>query len=345
VGPVLSRALDGGEPITVRDEADVSVVREAIREASASVGLPHLRAEALVTAASELGQNLRLHAGGGQVALREVIRQGIAGLEVIARDRGPGIADPTAALKGPTTDAGQSPSGPGLGAGLAAAHRLADELDLEVRWQESTTARARKFASPLPRRELAILARACGGEQVIGDDAVAVRRDELLSIAVADGLGHGPYARQAATRALSGLRADPAVLPEPLAALEEAQQALGETRGVVMAVVRIDRRAGEVTCACAGNVSAHLYRDRSVFRFACPPGVLGAPGTRLGKLNVDRAPYTERTVLVMFTDGISSRLDLSDDPALLREHPMVIAHRILIEHGKSHDDNLVLVAT
>jgi anti-sigma regulatory factor (Ser/Thr protein kinase) len=341
MGPILtSSATDATEPISVGDEAAVSLVREAVRARAAAIGMDRDRTESLVTAASELGHNQIDHAGGGEMLVRNVGRAGVPGLEVLARDRGAGISEPTAALRGerPT---GTLTSG-GLGVGLSSAHRLADELDFDVRSGVGTTIAARKFKSPVPRSEVAVLARPCRGETVIGDDAAFLRRSDGLLLAVADGLGHGPLAQEAAALAIATLRGSSAISPREL--LQLCHHAIARTRGAVMSVVYIPDDGTELVQAGVGNIACHLYRNRASTRLPSTPGVLGQarPGERVAE---NRSPLRGRHVLVLYSDGLSSRLDLTDDASLLREPPLIIAHRLLIDHGRDHDDALVLVAS
>jgi hypothetical protein len=73
--------------------------------------------------------------------------------------------------------------------------------------------------------------------------------------------------------------------------------------------------------------------------------VLGARGVPAGKFLVEEEPVELRPVLLMFSDGVSSRVDLSGEPELLREPPLVIAHQVLERWGRTTDDALVLVAS
>jgi anti-sigma regulatory factor (Ser/Thr protein kinase) len=338
MGPLLTTGTPP-DAIRVIDEASVSVVREAVRACAAQAGLNRDRAESLVNAASELAHNQLAHAHAGEVVVRPVSRSGTAGVEVLASDLGQGIADPTAALRGEGRSAG--PGRRGLGVGLSAAYRLADEIDFDVRWGEGTVVAARKYAAPIPRREVAIVGRPCAGERVIGDDALWLRDDLGLLCAVVDGLGHGPPAKTAAVEAMATVGRSPARAAVDL--LDACGAALGGTRGAVMSVVRVDEVARDLVHAGVGNVTSHLYQGKSTERFLASPGVLGAPGPR-ARVQERRVPLDARNLLVMFTDGLSSRLDAAGDPYLLREPPLVIAHRLLLAHGREHDDALVLVA-
>jgi anti-sigma regulatory factor (Ser/Thr protein kinase) len=337
VGALLTGPWPGGEgSIVVRDEAAVSQVREAVRAEAAAAGLERARAESLVTAASEIAHNQVRHAHGGEMLVRRIHRGGSAGVEVLARDRGPGIADPTAALRGSGGSAGG-----GLGVGLSAVYRLADEVDFDVRAGEGTGIAARKFVTPIPRREVAVQGRPIQGETESGDDAGFAWAGERLLLAVADGLGHGTEAREASRRAVDLAMRSPEA---PAQLLSSCHRGLHGTRGAVMAVMALDWTAGQFVHASVGNVTAHLQRDRTATRFLTTPGVLGAPGPA-PRIHEESSPLAARFVLVMFTDGLSSRLDPAADPALLREPPLVIAHALMTRHARAHDDALVLVAT
>jgi anti-sigma regulatory factor (Ser/Thr protein kinase) len=338
MGPVLGAGIRAGtQRFPVNDQASVVLVLAEVRRLGAAQGLPVERFEALASASSELGHNQLAHGFRGSMAVLPIERGGVRGVEVVAVDTGRGIADPTAALAGRLRVTGAS-----LGIGLSAAYRLSDEMDFDVRVNEGTYVAARKFASPLPRNEVAIFGRPIAGERESGDEAGFVHGDETLLVGVADGLGHGSEARVASARALAALRAHgDGELPALLTTCHEELQG---TRGAVMAVARVDRRGREITHTAAGNISSHLYRPGHARRFVSSSRVLGARGTPAGRFVVEREALEPRTLLVMFSDGISARADLAADPELLRQPPLVIAHQTLVRHGRVTDDAIVLVA-
>jgi anti-sigma regulatory factor (Ser/Thr protein kinase) len=334
VASLVDAWLGGAEAIVVRDEASVALVRNAVRDRGAEVGLARNDTEALVTAASELGHNQLRHAGGGFTAVRVVDRGGLPCVEVIAADEGGGILDPSRALEG-----GLGPRA-GLGVGLAGARRLADELDIDVRIGEGTCVVARKLSGQGPRFEVAIVGRAHPHERVSGDDAAWVHGPRGLLLLVADGLGHGPAAREASERLAALVRGHGA--NESIEEiLDRADPAVIDTRGAVASFVTID--PAEAVHVGVGNVSTHLYSGGGGRRFVSSSRVLGRSGRRTRAL-VERARMTDDAVVVMFTDGLSSRADVSGDVALLRRPALVIAHAMLERFGRDNDDALVLVA-
>jgi hypothetical protein len=266
--------------------------------------------------------------------VRSIVGRDGPGLEVIAADAGPGIPDVARASEG------RAASARGLGVGLAAVHELADEVDMDVRLGEGLCVRARKYAQASHRgRRVGIYGRPFPGESVSGDDATFARSGGSLLAGVADGLGHGPAARHAAALAMRLLADRAGVALEQ--ALSECDPALVGTRGAVATAARVDD-LGSVSVAAVGNVGAHVYGPAGSGRFGGTSFVLGARG-QVKRIASETRLLGPRDVLVLFSDGIKSSMDLGADLDLLREHPVVVAQRVVERFARPDDDVLVLV--
>jgi anti-sigma regulatory factor (Ser/Thr protein kinase) len=322
---------DASTQISVRDEASVSEVREAVRELGAAAGLETLAIERTTSAVSELARNQLVHAHGGIVGLRSLARGDIPGIEVIAVDAGPGIADPASAYRG-----GRSSGS--LGVGLAAAHRQVHELDADVRLGQGTCIRVRTFARPVARCEVAIFGQPHPDEPVSGDHAGASRTSDGCTIGIADGLGHGPLAREPAERAISELMRFADDRPDRI--LDHCHAALRGTRGVVMASAKIS--AGRaVTYASVGNIMARVIGPGAMQLLPSAPGVLGT-NAYPRRVPLERFTLSPHQVFVLCTDGIATRFEI-DEPSLLREPALVIAQHVVERFARPTDDALVLV--
>ena len=132
--------------VTIRDDSDLVIARQRIREIGARVGLPESAIEAIATAATEIARNIVIHAHRGELVIGAITQSDRSGLEVIARDDGPGIADVGAAM----TD-GYSTKG-SLGLGLPSARRLVDEFEIQTRIGAGTTVVLRKLSRCEGRR-------------------------------------------------------------------------------------------------------------------------------------------------------------------------------------------------
>jgi serine/threonine-protein kinase RsbT len=127
---------------TVADEFDVAGVVSMVNRFCADHGLSGVFAAHVATAASELANNLWMYAHrGGQVRVSLLTNPDRLGVELIASDDGPGIANLEQAL----TD-GYSSAG-GMGCGLPGVRRLMDEFTIDSSPQRGTCVSARKWQS------------------------------------------------------------------------------------------------------------------------------------------------------------------------------------------------------
>ena len=347
---LIDQWLAGAESTPMLDEASVVLLRQRVREEGTPLGLSGVGLGSIVNVASELAHNQLMHARGGRIAIRPIERQGVRGLEVVAADRGSGIASPTDALKrrrspGTSQRRPSQPPQPGapksLGVGFAAAVELADEIDVDVRIGEGTCIWARKFAGPVPRRRrVGIFGRPYPGEDESGDDGAFVRTEDDLIVGVVDGLGHGGPAREASRVAVDTVRQSSHLEIDRI--LEECHAALHDTRGAVMAVARVDDTGQSLRAAVVGDVSLLVDGPGTHRHVLSRPFLLGARGHK-PKIVIETASLATRDVVILFTDGISTRADLQADLELLREHPIVIAEQIVERFARDNDDALVLV--
>jgi serine/threonine-protein kinase RsbT len=122
------------ERIAIESDNDVVTARQRARELAARLELTSTDQTLLATAISEVARNITTYAKRGEVLL-SIVRDngGREGIRVVARDRGPGIADVEQAMQDGYT------SGGGLGLGLPGARRLVDEFEIETGPTEGTT--------------------------------------------------------------------------------------------------------------------------------------------------------------------------------------------------------------
>ena len=107
--------------VPIREEADVAVARQCIRQLAPDGGLSATATHALATAVSEIARNIVVHAGSGQLTVCVVNDADRRGLTVTACDTGDGIPDLEQAMQdGYSTRRS-------LGLGLSSARRLVDD--------------------------------------------------------------------------------------------------------------------------------------------------------------------------------------------------------------------------
>ncbi len=129
--------MNSTESIRIAIPADVATASRAARQAAEQTGFDRTRCYQIATAASELACNVLVHGGGGSVTVRAVTER--SGIELLAVDKGPGIADLALAMQ-----EGYSTTG-SLGCGLSGVERLMDEVVIESSAGLGTTVRASKW--------------------------------------------------------------------------------------------------------------------------------------------------------------------------------------------------------
>ncbi|TMQ73729.1 MAG: anti-sigma regulatory factor [Candidatus Eisenbacteria bacterium] len=110
--------------VAIQNETDIVTARMRGRALALQIGFSPAQATLLATAISELARNILLYAQRGEVVLSVLENSHQAGVSVVARDVGPGIADLSRALED-----GYSTSGR-LGLGLPGVRRLADSFEI-----------------------------------------------------------------------------------------------------------------------------------------------------------------------------------------------------------------------
>ena len=220
--------------------SDPSGAAEARRTASAlarECGFDGQDVGRIALVVTELCTNVVKHAGGGVAAVNAVRSPKGPVLQVLTTDTGPGF-DVRACLRD-----GHSTTGTG-GGGLGAVSRMSDAFDVysvagqgsvllaEVRDRRPTSARAPTLF------RLGSISVPVEGEQECGDAWSGSWFDDLTLVFVADGIGHGVDAAEAARTAVRAF--EDAGTREPKAIIEQVHAALRPTRGATVAVAAID---------------------------------------------------------------------------------------------------------
>lgn len=133
--------VEGDRAIPIVRDTDVVAARLAARALATRVGFTGTDLVLIAVAVSEVARNIVAYAGPGEVLLSVVQNRSRLGLQVIARDQGPGIPDLSLALK-----KGFSTSR-SLGLGLPGSKRSMDEFRLESTLGIGTIVTMRKWLS------------------------------------------------------------------------------------------------------------------------------------------------------------------------------------------------------
>ncbi len=318
----------------VEDRSHIGSVRRAGTEMAQSLGFNESSAGKVALAITEAGTNIVKHAGRGAIVLRALARGPIGGLEILALDRGPGIADVAASLRDGASTAGSS------GTGLGSLSRSADEFELYSHGGRGTALRMAFWSQPgrASGLEVGAVCLPKNGETVAGDDWRFESDGHRGTLLVADGLGHGPEAARAARAATGVLAEHPFDTPEAL--VEACHAALTTTRGAAMAAVRLDPGAGTGTFAGVGNIAGRVHVAAAHRNLVSHNGTVGHKVRRIQEFAF---PFPEDALLVLHSDGLTTHWSLADYPGLAARHAGLIAGVLYRDHDRGRDDVTVVV--
>jgi serine/threonine-protein kinase RsbT len=128
-----------GSLISIRSDSDIVAARQAGRLLARRIGFMGSDLTFIAAAISEVARNIVEYARHGEIELTLTHRGSATGILVVARDRGPGIADLQKAMED-----GYS-TGSSLGMGLPGARRLMDEFEITSLPGQGTIVSMRKW--------------------------------------------------------------------------------------------------------------------------------------------------------------------------------------------------------
>ena len=334
--------------LTLVDSEDVAWFRDeltAARGAAAALarrtGLDENRCAEVALAVSEVVTNLTKHARDGALLLRVLRTPLQAGMELVALDHGPGIADVAEAMRDGSSTVGT------LGIGLGAIRRLADTFDVYSLPGRGTVLAAGFWsragtgdgAVMTGRSGVAGLTRPMNGEQVCGD-AWSTRLDvgEARAAVASSTSSSSLQGGEMNWSALTGTRSTP----------------VGTARGVAVGggpavlVMLCDGLGHGPMAALAGEAAVQAFRTGHA---RSPQDVIqeihrGLRGTRGAAVAVARIEPGQGRLLFCGVGNIAASLIGSDSRTVLLSSPGIVGHHMrslrTFEHSLPRDGALVM---
>lgn len=321
---------------------DVSQVAEARRGAAAlaqRLGFTDEEAGRVAIVATELATNLVKHGRGGELLVGAFEDGSGEGVECLALDKGPGMADVDACLRDGYSTTGTA------GTGLGAVARQSHLLDIYSRPGLGTAAlarlrRGRPAADAGTGPAFGAVSVPKGGEAVCGDAWSARPHPDGLTLMVVDGLGHGPLAAEAAHAAGAVFAQHHERAPTEI--LERIHGALRATRGAAVSVARLDLARSRVHFAGIGNVAGTLLAGEAVRKMVSHNGTAGHAVKRIQEFTYD---FAGAPLVLLCSDGLGTNWALDRYPGLARRHPSLVAGVLYRDFTRGRDDVTVLVGT
>jgi anti-sigma regulatory factor (Ser/Thr protein kinase) len=285
--------------------------------------------------ATELATNLARHATSGRLLLQAIRSSGAEFLELVAVDTGPGIADLPRSMKDGYSTAGTP------GTGFGAVRRLSDEFDAFSTPGKGTVVVSRVRTNAAVVTTPFVIGATClpaPHESVCGDTWRVSTEPGRLAVMVADGLGHGPGAEEAAQLAAEVFARSPFL--DDTAFYQAAHAQLGRSRGAAVARA-IVQPARDLQFTSVGNVAGQLIGLDGRRGLPSQNGTVGAEMRRT--IASQTYPWPANGLLVMHTDGLTGRWSLDDYPGLLCRHPATIATILSRDFSRGRDDITAVV--
>ena len=334
--PSGSSLLSKSFRFVIEDSSQIGVARRHAAVMAEDLEFTETDKGRLAIIVNELCTNLINHAGGGEILLRGFEYRGLPTVEVLSIDKGRGIADIEMCMK----DGYSTTSTPGNG--LGAVKRQSSFLDIYSQVGKGTVLVSYVHAGPPLKKDPEPVFQ-CGaicipikGETDCGDGWGFYQSEGKVSVMVADGLGHGTLAYRASALALEIFQAQK---EKPLEMLMQLLNgALKSTRGAAISVAEI--RGNNLTFAGVGNVRGALLERNKLKNLISHAGTVGLQQRPTKSFS---APWEPETLLIMHSDGLLTRWELTPYPGLERHHPSLMCAVLYRDFNRQTDDVTILV--
>lgn len=325
--------------LSVTEKSQAADARRRALSLAGILGLSKTDASNVAIIVTELAKNLAKHAAHGELLLHGLKCENSVGVEVLALDRGPGMANVGQCMLDGYSSAG-SP-----GTGLGAVQRLSTLFDVHSVPELGTAVLVRYWSNPKPEcfsshgLEVGAVCLPKPSETVCGDGWAMENAGNRTLILLVDGLGHGLFAAEASREAIRAFRQNSQRSPQEI--LSAIHEALLGTRGAAVAVTEVDPVMGVVRFTGVGNISAAVLSRQGIKNMVSLNGIVGA---EIRKIQEFTYPWPDQAILFMHSDGLTNRWSPERYPGILNKRPSLIAGVLYRDYSRRTDDITVLVA-
>lgn len=332
---MIRTALARQRIIGISDATGVAEARRAVADLAAALEFDQAAAGELALAVTEAGSNVFKHARGGSIVARVLERGDALGVEVMAIDKGPGMANIAASMRD-----GHSTTGT-PGGGLGALARMTSDLEVWSRPGAGTLLRFEvwpKAATPaVAGLPTGVISQEKSGEPVCGDGWAVLQGRGRIVVFVVDGLGHGPDAAAAARAAIESVQKN--AQRDGPQIMDAVHNALRPTRGGAAAVALLQPESELCGFCGVGNIAGSI-RSAGVTRSMVSHN--GTLGHQVRKIQEFQYPFPKGSMLIMHSDGLATHWDLAAYPGIENRHPALVSAALYRDHTRGRDDVTVL---
>lgn len=321
--------------LPVTESSQAGEVRRLAKALAEDAGYDDVDAGNAAIVASEVASNLVKHARDGRILLFTSHADGHACVNVLAVDRGPGISEVASSFRDGTSTAGTP------GTGLGAIRRLSAICNVYSTPSGTVLFAAvppRRAGRPTPTVRAGMVSVPKPGEIECGDGFAIDETASRVALLVVDGLGHGAGAAAASREAIGIFRTDPTRAPAEQ--MRHIHDALRATRGAAAAVAELDLVHRTVRFAGIGNIAGTIVADGKTRSTVSHHGTLGHAVRRIDEFTY---PWPHGGLVILHSDGLTSRWTLDAYAGLGRHHPMLAAGLLYRDFARGSDDATVVV--
>jgi anti-sigma regulatory factor (Ser/Thr protein kinase) len=320
--------------LIANDRSYFAILKKEVHSLVVSAGFSDRKIGEIDIIVAELVSNLVKHSGGGSLLVKLIEEEGLQGVELVAIDNGPGMTDITRMVADGVSTKNT------LGQGLGAMKRLSQVFQVYSQKNWGTIILCRIFETDLPKFNKPPL---CSvktviipktGESSCGDGFVSKSNKETIKLFLGDGLGHGPEAEKAIVTACDAFLKCEEESPSEI--IRYINSHVKKTRGLVGTVAAYSVREKKWQLCGVGNISTLVRSPSNSRMYSSYNGIIGlnVPNT-LKNQEVDRE---DEQVIIMCSDGIKSRWDGAQYPAIMRYDLTMLTAALLKDFARYTDD-------
>lgn len=320
------------------DRSYFSLLKKEIHKKALDAGIAIARINELDIIVAEMTSNLFKYSDDGEILMGVFANGGSPYIELISIDNGPGMINPTKMMQD-----GISTSNT-LGHGFGSMKRLSDDFEVYSihGWGTIVMSRVYSDREALRKKEKVIVSPLIvykPGETTSGDGMIYKQSDKQFKLMLADGLGHGPEANKAVKEAAAAFKICPDYSPADT--LRFIHSMIKKTRGAVISILGFDFGTKIWTSAGVGNIAVRLNGAATFRNQMSYNGIVGhnIPNT----MNDQSYPLEQYNQVILCSDGIKTRWDLSKYPMITKYDGTVLAAALYKDQARRTDDMSVIV--
>jgi len=322
----------------IEDRSFVSYLKREIHIEVSAARLTQRQVAEIDIIVSEVTSNLIKHAGQGEILFRINQTPTHDSFDLVCFDNGPGMLDSLRMLKDGVSTTNT------LGQGLGAIGRLSSSFQLYSLRNWGTVLHSRVCSDEHNGFDVAGLEirglNVCKPRETVSGDGYTIKKTRTgAQIFFADGLGHGPRAKDSIDQAaITFLKSNQ---DDPVEIIREIHSSVRRTRGLVGSIAVWNNKLQEWKICGVGNILTRVYTGILYKNYMSYNGTIGLNIPTSMKASTVGAERNQH--LIMCSDGLRSRWDITRYPGIHKYNLMIMAGAIYKDFVRRNDDASILI--